>query len=193
MLMLICRMQIVVQVAMLYLCCCCCADGKFACTFCGAQVAMTQQQRIAQAQQPPHTSSTTTDTAGDAGSAAAGDDDATAKAIAFKDRLVDYDRHSQKRTTVIDDQSDYFEIDTNAWLSEEVRVRTAAAAAAAAGVTICNSAGLCLRLYPRLSVMLHLTVAVCAADSMAHSTNSTLKDFLLFWLLLLFAVLTGAC
>ncbi|WIA31837.1 hypothetical protein OEZ86_002704 [Tetradesmus obliquus] len=94
--------------------------GKFACTYCGAQVAMTQQQRIAQAQQPPHSSSST-EAAGDAGSAAAAEDDATAKAIAFKDRLVDYDRHSQKRTTVIDDQSDYFEIDTNAWLSEEER------------------------------------------------------------------------
>ncbi|KAF6256730.1 hypothetical protein COO60DRAFT_84811 [Scenedesmus sp. NREL 46B-D3] len=104
-------------------------NGRCACTFCGAQVAMTQQQRIAQAQQPQHNSSSSssiTDTAaaaaGGAGSAAAADDDdATAKAIAFKDRLVDYDRHSQKRTTVIDDQSDYFEIDTNAWLSEEER------------------------------------------------------------------------
>jgi hypothetical protein len=90
------------------------ADGKFACTYCGAQVAMTQAQRIAQAQQPPHGSS-------GAAAAAAAPDDATAKAIAFKDRLVDYDRHSQKRTTVIDNQSDYFEIDTNAWLSEDVR------------------------------------------------------------------------
>jgi hypothetical protein len=86
---------------------------------------MTQAQRIAQAQQPPHSSSadTTSAAAGgsDAAAAAAADEDATAKAIAFKDRLVDYDRHSQKRTTVIDDQSDYFEIDTNAWLSEEVK------------------------------------------------------------------------
>jgi hypothetical protein len=89
---------------------------------------MTQAQRIAQAQQPPHSSSADTTSAaaaggssGTAAAAAAAEEDATAKAIAFKDRLVDYDRHSQKRTTVIDDQSDYFEIDTNAWLSEEVR------------------------------------------------------------------------
>jgi hypothetical protein len=83
---------------------------------------MTQQQRIAQAQQPPHSSSLNDTSAAKADSAtAAAEEDATAKAIAFKDRLVDYDRHSQKRTTVIDDQSDYFEIDTNAWLSEEVR------------------------------------------------------------------------
>ena len=34
---------------------------------------------------------------------------------------VDYDRNAAKRTSVIDDQSDFFEIDSNAWLSDEVR------------------------------------------------------------------------
>jgi hypothetical protein len=29
---------------------------------------------------------------------------------------------SAKRTAVIDDQSDYFEVDTNNWLSEKVRL-----------------------------------------------------------------------
>ena len=33
---------------------------------------------------------------------------------------VDYDRNAAKRTNVIDDQSDFFEIDSNAWLSDEV-------------------------------------------------------------------------
>ena len=33
---------------------------------------------------------------------------------------VDYDRNAAKRTNVIDDQSDFFEIDFNAWLSDEV-------------------------------------------------------------------------
>ena len=47
-------------------------------------------------------------------------DEATLKAIAFKDRLVEYDRDAAKRTSVIDDQSDYFEIDTNSWLTDEV-------------------------------------------------------------------------
>ena len=32
---------------------------------------------------------------------------------------MDYDRNAAKRTTVIDDQSDFFEIDSNAWLSVE--------------------------------------------------------------------------
>ncbi|KAK9836814.1 hypothetical protein WJX74_008665 [Apatococcus lobatus] len=54
-------------------------------------------------------------------SAVAPADDATLKAIAFKDRLVEYDRDAAKRTSVIDDQSDYFEIDTNSWLTDEER------------------------------------------------------------------------
>lgn len=33
---------------------------------------------------------------------------------------VDYDRNAAKRTNVIDDQSDFFEIDSNAWLTDEV-------------------------------------------------------------------------
>jgi hypothetical protein len=81
---------------------------------------MSQQQRIQQAQQQQQQQEA------DAGSSSSGppgdaaDADATAKAVAFKDRLVEYDRHAQKRTTVIDDQSDFFEIETNAWLTEEV-------------------------------------------------------------------------
>lgn len=48
---------------------------------------------------------------------------ADAAAAEFKDRLVEYDRNSAKRTTVIDDQSDYFEIDTNAWLTGTLAFR----------------------------------------------------------------------
>ena len=47
--------------------------------------------------------------------------EAEAAAQAFKDRLVEFDRSAAQRTTVIDDQSDYFEIDGNAWLSDKVR------------------------------------------------------------------------
>lgn len=43
-----------------------------------------------------------------------------AAAEAYAKRLVDYDRNSAARTTVIDDQSDYYEIDGNSWLSKEV-------------------------------------------------------------------------
>lgn len=34
---------------------------------------------------------------------------------------MEYDRNAAKRTAVIDDQSDFFEIDSNAWLTPEVR------------------------------------------------------------------------
>lgn len=47
-------------------------------------------------------------------------DEVQEKAIKFKDKLVHYDRNAEKRTTVIDDQSDFFEIDTNVWLSDKV-------------------------------------------------------------------------
>lgn len=45
--------------------------------------------------------------------------DAEAAAEAYAKRLVDYDRNAAARTTVIDDQSDYYEIDGNSWLSKE--------------------------------------------------------------------------
>lgn len=45
--------------------------------------------------------------------------DAEAAAEAYAKRLVDYDRNSAARTTVIDDQSDYYELDSNTWLSRE--------------------------------------------------------------------------
>lgn len=48
--------------------------------------------------------------------------DAEAAAEAYAKRLVDYDRNSAARTTVIDDQSDYYEIEGNSWLSMEVNL-----------------------------------------------------------------------
>lgn len=97
------------------------ADSGFKCTYCGAAVAMTQQQRIQQAQQQQQEQQQGGGSGSGQPDAAAAAADAQAQAVAFKDRLVEYDRHAQQRTTVIDDQSDFFEIETNAWLSEEVR------------------------------------------------------------------------
>jgi hypothetical protein len=45
--------------------------------------------------------------------------DAEVAAEAFAKRLVEYDRNSAARTTVIDDQSDYYEIEGNNWISME--------------------------------------------------------------------------
>lgn len=45
--------------------------------------------------------------------------EAEVAAEAYAKRLVEYDRNSAARTTVIDDQSDYYEIEGNTWLSLE--------------------------------------------------------------------------
>ncbi|KAL1218110.1 hypothetical protein V5N11_002386 [Cardamine amara subsp. amara] len=45
--------------------------------------------------------------------------DADAAAEAYAKRLVEYDRNSAARTTVIDDQSDYYESESSTWLSAE--------------------------------------------------------------------------
>ncbi|XP_067125576.1 activating signal cointegrator 1-like, partial [Centruroides vittatus] len=39
------------------------------------------------------------------------------KAIEHKNKLLEYDRTVEKRTLVIDDESDYYSLDSNAWLS----------------------------------------------------------------------------
>ncbi|KAG8379180.1 hypothetical protein BUALT_Bualt07G0061400 [Buddleja alternifolia] len=45
--------------------------------------------------------------------------DAEVAAEAYAKRLVEYDRNSAARTTVIDDQSDYYDMEGNTWLSME--------------------------------------------------------------------------
>lgn len=44
------------------------------------------------------------------------------EALAMRNRLLDYDRMSEKRTTVIDDESDYFRANS-VWLSDEERAK----------------------------------------------------------------------
>jgi len=43
------------------------------------------------------------------------------KALANKERLLEYDANSEKRTRIIDDESDYFAVDTNKWLTPQQR------------------------------------------------------------------------
>eukprot|EP00026_Physarum_polycephalum_P002893 Phypoly_transcript_02902.p1 GENE.Phypoly_transcript_02902~~Phypoly_transcript_02902.p1 ORF type:complete len:771 (+),score=108.44 Phypoly_transcript_02902:123-2435(+) len=43
------------------------------------------------------------------------------KAIQHKDTLLNYDRTSAQRTVVLDDQSDYFSVESNQWLSKAER------------------------------------------------------------------------
>ncbi|GCB74312.1 hypothetical protein scyTo_0003401 [Scyliorhinus torazame] len=43
------------------------------------------------------------------------------KAVLHKDKLLEYDKTSARRTQVIDDESDYFAADSNQWLSKQER------------------------------------------------------------------------
>lgn len=43
------------------------------------------------------------------------------KAVRHKEKLLDYDKTSARRTQVIDDESDYFSTDSNRWLSQKER------------------------------------------------------------------------
>ena len=45
--------------------------------------------------------------------------DNSEKAEAQKNRLLEYDRTSEKRTKVIDDESDYFAVDAYKWMTPE--------------------------------------------------------------------------
>ncbi|KAJ9511486.1 hypothetical protein QJQ45_029846, partial [Haematococcus lacustris] len=111
------------------------------CTFCGRQVRLTYRgggevqaeddtrplpDNVSSTPSAPGSSSTpgptTAAAAGQAGGGGgAAEAAAEAAAVEFKNRLVGYDRESAKRTAVIDDQSDYFEVDTNAWLTDQER------------------------------------------------------------------------
>ncbi|XP_040987987.1 activating signal cointegrator 1 [Juglans microcarpa x Juglans regia] len=76
-------------------------EGEGPCSFCGSLVLMEGSTYAGLDESLPPQS------------------DAEAAAEAYAKRLVEYDRNSAARTTVIDDQSDYYEIEGNSWLSKE--------------------------------------------------------------------------
>jgi hypothetical protein len=59
--------------------------------------------------------------AGGARTADSGADIAAQKAREYAQRMVEYDRTASKRTNVIDDQGDFYEIEGNAWLTPDER------------------------------------------------------------------------
>lgn len=77
-------------------------EGEGPCSFCGSLVLMEGSTYAGLDESLPPQS------------------DAEAAADAYAKRLVEYDRNSAARTAVIDDQSDYYEIEGNSWLSKEV-------------------------------------------------------------------------
>ncbi|KAG6686867.1 hypothetical protein I3842_11G042900 [Carya illinoinensis] len=76
-------------------------EGEGPCSFCGSLVLMEGSTYAGLDESLPPQS------------------DAEAAADAYAKRLVEYDRNSAARTAVIDDQSDYYEIEGNSWLSKE--------------------------------------------------------------------------
>jgi len=107
------------------------------CTFCGAQLALSYSEHSQTNQLPPPATPAHAPQLPKAGAAAVQPSSSSsaqggvvdketdvvgkeADAVAFKNRLVGYDRNAAQRTKVIDDQSDYFEIDSNTWLSDQV-------------------------------------------------------------------------
>ena len=91
----------------------CLLESSLVCSFCGAVIDLTLENR--QVQIPQHLDEEKLLEAHKK------ENESERKAREFKDRLVEYDRHASERTTVLDDQSDYFEIDSNVWLEEKAR------------------------------------------------------------------------
>ncbi len=136
-------------------------ERKGLCTFCGRPISRSAARGDAPPAPPDTQPPADVDkVATTAAAVHAGDAAAQAAAVAFKDRLVQYNnercwrvfaalahlpglqRHaactrsptcvgtppehtmcSARRTAVIDDQSDYFEVDSNAWLTDEEKQR----------------------------------------------------------------------
>lgn len=89
-----------------------------ACTFCGSplpEAVAAAAKAGAAAGADPDAPSSSAQAAASAGADAAAAEDAV-RAREFADRLLEFDRTSAARTEVIDDQGDYFEIDSNQWL-----------------------------------------------------------------------------
>jgi hypothetical protein len=76
----------------------CAAEGRGSCLFCGHLV-------VAKGQVP----------------GSLPDKSSLIQAIKHKDKLIDYDRNTEERLAVIDDQNDWFDISNNTWLSVEDR------------------------------------------------------------------------
>lgn len=90
-------------------------EGSGPCLFCGNLVCTDEEQRLIESDSSSGKQLKKTLTAQDR-------PEGWEAAMAMRNRLIDYDRMSEKRTTVIDDESDYFRTNS-VWLSDEERAR----------------------------------------------------------------------
>jgi hypothetical protein len=99
-------------------------NQRGACLFCGHTIPVAMSACFAMANNASPRACSDEAVPGDppeAEAAYAAAEAAAQKAREFKDRMVEFDRTAAKRTTVIDDQGDYYAIESNAWLSPEER------------------------------------------------------------------------
>jgi len=94
----------------------CAQEGPGPCLFCKALVATKQQQEVLD-----RGSKKSEQLRKQLLNDAAKYEESQAKAEAQKERLLEYDRTSEKRTKVIDDESDYFSVDAYKWMTEDQR------------------------------------------------------------------------
>lgn len=85
----------------------CSQEGEGPCHFCGSMVTKDREVRLAALLERQR------------GGKKEDKADVVDRAITEKERLLGYDRSAAKQTAIIDDQSDFFEIDGNVWLSQE--------------------------------------------------------------------------
>lgn len=105
----------------------CMQEGSGPCFFCGALVCTKEEQEILarnskksqKLYQKLLTQAIESDTGAETETSAA--DKGLQKAIAHKNRLIEYDKSGVRRTKVIDDECDYFASDINRWLSQKER------------------------------------------------------------------------
>ena len=105
----------------------CMQEGSGPCFFCGALVCTKEEQEILARNSKKSqklyekllTQAIESDTEAKTDTSAG--DESLQKAIAHKNRLIEYDKSGVRRTKVIDDECDYFASDTNRWLSKKER------------------------------------------------------------------------
>ncbi|PFX33317.1 Activating signal cointegrator 1 [Stylophora pistillata] len=97
-------------------------EGSGPCFFCGALVCTKEEQEIlarkSKKSHKLHEKLLKQGIEHDSGSKLG---EGLQKAIAHKNRLIEYDKSGVRRTKVIDDECDYFASDTNKWLSKKER------------------------------------------------------------------------
>ncbi|KAG5683525.1 hypothetical protein PVAND_012799 [Polypedilum vanderplanki] len=87
-------------------------EGSGACLFCGNFVCSEEELKLINSQTKK----------GDNLKKSLMNSKGLTDALAHRDRLLEYDKQSERRTTVIDDESDYFK-SNSVWLSDEERLK----------------------------------------------------------------------